>query len=105
MPGRMGVCVRVYACSLAYPACNLYALYCDVIFGPSDSNTSVDVIPYTAGFSEKIIEHKMNISHSKNNLAKYCHKYENVFMLSARYSYRILTKLEFSRRFFEKKKA
>ena len=29
--GRVGMCVRV--CSLAYPACNAYAPYCDVICG------------------------------------------------------------------------
>jgi hypothetical protein len=31
--GRVGVFMRVRACSLAYPACNAYAPYCDVICG------------------------------------------------------------------------
>jgi hypothetical protein len=34
VPGRMGVCMRVRASSLAYPACNLCAPCCDVICGP-----------------------------------------------------------------------
>ena len=42
---RAYVCVgarqreRVSACSLAYPACNSYAPYCNVICGPSGSHT------------------------------------------------------------------
>ena len=32
----------------------------------------------------------------------YCHKYENVYMQSTRYSCRILVKLEFSVQIFEK---
>jgi hypothetical protein len=42
-------------------------------------------------------------SHSKKISTRYCHKYENVFMWSTRYSCRILLKLEFSRQIFEKK--
>jgi len=42
-----------------------------------------------------------NISHSKNNSAKY-HKCTQVFMSRARYSCQILIKLEFPRHIFEK---
>ena len=64
---------------------------------------------------KKVTEHKMcfliffttlicNISHSKQNLARYCHKFKNVFMWSTRYSCRILTKFEFYQQIFERKK-
>ena len=64
-------------------------------------------------FRKKIAEHKMcvlilstarvrNISHKKNNSARYCNKCENIFMLSARYFCGILMKLECSRQSFEK---
>jgi hypothetical protein len=43
-----------------------------------------------------------NISHFKKNLARYCHKCENVLIKSTCYSCRILMKLEFSRQIFEK---
>ena len=42
-----------------------------------------------------------NISHFKRKSARYCHKRENVFVLSTRYSCRILKKFEFSRQIFE----
>ena len=62
----------------------------------------------------EVTEHKMcvlisfttfvwNISHSKKNWARYDKKRILVFMWSARYSYQILMKLEFSRRFSKKK--
>jgi hypothetical protein len=35
--GCVGVCMSMRACSLAYPACNAYTPYCDVIFDPSSS--------------------------------------------------------------------
>ena len=41
---RAGVCMRIRACSLAYPACNAYAPYCDVICGPSGSTILLDFI-------------------------------------------------------------
>jgi hypothetical protein len=44
VPGRVGVCMRVRACSLAYPASNMYAPYCDVIFGPSVFIILFDII-------------------------------------------------------------
>ena len=66
-------------------------------------------------FREKVTEHKMcvltfsttfirstRISHCKKNSARYCHKHENVFMHSTRYSSRILMKIGFYRQIFEK---
>jgi hypothetical protein len=41
-----------------------------------------------------------NISHYKNNSARYCHKCENVFMQIMHYSCRGLIKLEFSLQIF-----
>jgi hypothetical protein len=63
-------------------------------------------------FRKNVIEHKIsvlilsttfryNISHSRKNLATYRQKCLNVFMLSTRYSCRILMKREFSRQIFE----
>ena len=34
VPSCVGVCMRIRACSLANPARNAYAPYCDVICGP-----------------------------------------------------------------------
>ena len=36
-PARVGVCMGVHACSLAYPACNSYSPYCDAICSLSGS--------------------------------------------------------------------
>ena len=44
-----------------------------------------------------------NISHSRNNSVRYCHKCENVFMQSRCYSCRISMRPEFSQQIFEKK--
>ena len=52
-PGRVDVCIRVRACSLAYPACNLYAPYCDVICGRSGCSIFFDIILEKAQFSGK----------------------------------------------------
>ena len=41
---RVGVCMRVSACSLANPACNAYVPHCDVISGPSVSTKFFDII-------------------------------------------------------------
>ena len=41
---RVGMCMRVRACSLANPACNAYAPYCDVICVPSASTQFLDII-------------------------------------------------------------
>ena len=59
LPGSVGVCMLVSACSLAYPAYNAYAPYCEVIFDPSFSTIFSDIISQTEKFSEKIIEHKI----------------------------------------------
>jgi hypothetical protein len=58
-------------------------------------------------FRKTVFEYKMfilifsttlvsNISYSKKNLARYCHKYEKVLMYIIHYSCRILMKLEIS---------
>jgi hypothetical protein len=65
-------------------------------------------------FREKVTEYKMcvlissttfisNISHSKKISARYCHKFENVFMQNTCYFCHILTKLEFSQQIFDVK--
>jgi hypothetical protein len=73
------LCMHISAYSVANPARNAYAPYCDVING--------------AIFGKKVTEHKMcvfifsitfvyNISHSKKNLARYRQKCRHVFMYS-----------------------
>ena len=99
--------------SLAYPARNACAPYCNVIW-------PLGLVPYLSALSHKrcdfrkqVIEHKMcvlifsttflqNVSHFKKNLARYFHKCENVFLWSACYYCRILMTLEFSRQIFKK---
>jgi hypothetical protein len=82
------VCLRT--CSLINAACNAYAPYCDVICGFSGS-MFFDIFSQTARFSEKnVTEYKTclifsttfirNISHSKKNSARYCHKCRKVLM-------------------------
>jgi hypothetical protein len=56
VPEPVDVCLRVLACSLAYPACDSYAPYCDVICGPSGSTT---LSHKWHDFRKNIIEHKM----------------------------------------------
>ena len=41
---RVGVCVRIRACSLATPARNAYVQYCVVICGPSVSTEFSDIM-------------------------------------------------------------
>jgi hypothetical protein len=50
------VCMRIRACSLAYPACHAFAPYCDVICGPS-----VFAIFFAVIFGKKGIEREMSI--------------------------------------------
>ena len=77
--GRVHALVCMRACSLVYLTCNAYAPYCDVINGAIFGG-------------EKLVNNKMCVllsnsryniclerSHSKMNLARYCHKRENVF--------------------------
>jgi hypothetical protein len=62
-------------------------------------------------FSEKATDYKMclvfsatlnqNISRSKNTSARFCHKYENVFMRSSPYSCQIFIIFELSGYFFK----
>ena len=42
--GRVGLCMRMRACSLTYPAFNAYAPYCNVIYGPTGSTIFFDII-------------------------------------------------------------
>ena len=44
LPGRVGVCMHMRACSLAYPACNAHAPYYIVICGFSGSTVFCDII-------------------------------------------------------------
>jgi hypothetical protein len=44
VPGRVVVSIRIRAYSLANPAHNAYAPYCDVIRGPSVCTTFFDII-------------------------------------------------------------
>ena len=44
VPGSVGVCMCVNACSLPYPACNSYPPYCDVICGFSGATIFFDII-------------------------------------------------------------
>jgi hypothetical protein len=95
-------CVRARAYSFSYPACNAYAPYFNVIFDPSGCSILFDIISKTARSSKKknVIEHKMCFdflyNFIYNNLARYCHKCEDAFMWSTRYSCQILMKLAFS---------
>jgi hypothetical protein len=89
VPSCVGVCMRISACSLANPARNAYAPYCDVICGPWSPlyfSTRCDFRK-----KENVIKQKMcflffsttfvwNISNSKKNLARYRQKCRNVFM-------------------------
>ena len=64
-------------------------------------------------FEKKVTKHKRcilifsttfiwNISYSKKNSVRYCHKWENVFMSSICYSWQILMKFEFFQQIFKK---
>ena len=44
VPGRVGMCMRVRACSLACSTCNSHAPYCDVICSLSGSTIFFDII-------------------------------------------------------------
>jgi hypothetical protein len=59
VPGRVGVCMRVRARRLAYPACKSYAPYCDVVRGPSGYTVFFDIISIGAIFEKKYIKYEM----------------------------------------------
>jgi hypothetical protein len=62
VPRCTDMCMHRHTRSLAYPACNSYVPYCDVICGPSVYTTFFNIISYTVLFSEKVIEHKRCVS-------------------------------------------
>jgi hypothetical protein len=81
-----GVCLRT--CSLTNPACNAPP-YC--YLSPIWLHHILTLSHKRHDFREKDAEHKMcilissatfvgNISHSKNNSSRHCHKCRNVFM-------------------------
>ena len=83
VPGSVGVCMRIRACSLANPTRNAYAPYCDVICRRTPPHFST-LSHKRYDFRKKVIEHRMcvfifsttfiyNISRSKKNLAKRLH--------------------------------
>jgi hypothetical protein len=89
--GLFGVCMCVFACSLAYPARNAHAPYFNVLYGPFGSPTFSDLSHKRHDFPKNVTERKMcvlilstsfvwNISHSKKKLATYYYKCEIVFM-------------------------
>jgi hypothetical protein len=59
VPGRVGACMRMRACSLANPTCNDYAPYCDVICGPSVTTTFLTLSHKLFNFRKNVIKHKM----------------------------------------------
>jgi hypothetical protein len=82
VPGRVGVCMRTHTHSLANPARNAYAPYCDVICGPLGLHYIFRHYLINGAIFEEVTEYKMyvfiystafvqNISHSKKNLAWY----------------------------------
>ena len=113
VPGSVGVVMNVRACSLAYSARNAYGPHCDVICslwlhpvfrryhinGMIFEKRSFWTWNVCFDFLSSFV---WNISNSKNNSERYCHKCENFFIKSPRYSCRILMKLEFSLQICEK---
>ena len=72
VPGRMGVCMRIRAFSLVFPARDAYAPYCDVTVGPSVSCVFFDIISHAVRFSEKnVTGHKMCFDILHNFFAKH----------------------------------
>jgi hypothetical protein len=76
----VGMCMRVRVYSLAYPACNAYAPYCDVTCDLGLHQIFQRYLINSASFGKKVIQYKMYVSifsttfvleaHSKNNLAR-----------------------------------
>jgi hypothetical protein len=108
-------CARLFACArergLGICACVLVLLHIRHASRMRHTVTPFVAPPHfltlTRRFSKNVTEHKMcvfifsesfvwNTSRSKKNLARYCHKCENVCMYSTCHFCRILIKLEFS---------
>ena len=68
--GHVDVYVRISVCSLANPACNAYAPYCDVIRGPSVSTMFSILSHKRCHFSKKVIEHKTCVWFSLQHLSR-----------------------------------
>ena len=111
--GRVGVCMRVRACTLANPACKicgiswrhswpfvLYHTFRHYIINGANFGKKLLNINIRCYFLYKVC---LNHYHSKNNLERYRQKCRNVFTLGTRYFCRILVELEFSTHTFEKK--
>ena len=102
----------MFVCSLSYPACKALSPVIQVL-SPVACTAISYFSPKRHHFRKNVIEHKMrvlicfttftwNVSHSKNNSARY---YLNVHWSSRevpRYSLHTLTKLEAARHIFEK---
>ena len=68
VPGRVDVCMRISACSLANPACHAYAPYRDVICGIY--HVFRNYLVNGAIFGKKFIENKMCVLFSLQILSK-----------------------------------
>ena len=108
--GCTGAVVWLRACSLTNPVCNA-SPYCHLRPLWFHRHFRHYLLNGTI-FGKKFVEHKMcilsfsttfvwNISHSRMNSARYCHKCWNVFMWSTRYYFQILMKIKFSPQIFE----
>ena len=116
VPGCVGVGMLIRACSLANPACNSYAPYCDVICGPLGLHHIFrHYLINGAIFGKKLLNIKCVFLFSLQLLSEtfsiirtiwrdIVKRRENVFMQSTCYFCQILRKLEFPRQICEKKK-
>jgi hypothetical protein len=59
LPESVCVCMRLRACSLAYPACNAYGPYRDVICGRWSSTVILASFHKWCDFRKNVIEHEM----------------------------------------------
>jgi hypothetical protein len=85
-------CASACARRVTYPACRAHARYCIVLCGLSGSDVFFCYLINGTIFLKKLsywiwnrilifsITFIWNISHSKKDSARYCHKYENAFM-------------------------
>jgi len=100
--------MRVYKCSLKYPACTAHAPYYIVVCGLPGSTIYFHNIPKSNIFENKVIEHKTSILifstafawnsfHSKKKWAKHDQKCILGCTWSARYFCLILMRNEFSK--------